>query len=199
MTQTILIVDDEPKIVQICRDYLTAAGFEVISLALECQAVNLGEIAESTANLFEAEAADKGIVLTVQVEPDLPTVTADPQRVGQVIGNLLSNALRYAPASTGQVMLTVQPVEQGVTLSVSDNGPGIPAADLPHLFDRFWRGEKSRTRSARGAGLGLAIAKQLVEMHGGRIGVESTPGGGSKFWFMLPLNSIPIGSNDWSA
>ncbi|MBN1993569.1 MAG: HAMP domain-containing histidine kinase [Anaerolineae bacterium] len=159
---------------------------ETRQLSLDCREINLGEIAENTASLFEAEAADKGISLITEFDSDLPTINADPQRIGQVIGNLLSNALRYIPAEGGQIKLAVQQVENSVTLSVSDNGPGIPEADLPHLFDRFWRSEKSRTRSEGGAGLGLAIAKQLVEMHGGTIGVESTPGKGARFWFRLP-------------
>jgi two-component system OmpR family sensor kinase/two-component system sensor histidine kinase BaeS len=159
---------------------------EARQLSLDCQEVNLGEIAERTASLFEAEAVDKDVVLMVQIKPDLPYVNADPQRIGQVIGNLLSNALRYMSTGGGQVILTVQQTEQDVVLSVSDNGPGIAIADLPHLFDRFWRGEKSRTRSSGGAGLGLAIARQLVALHGGTIGVESTPGKGARFWFRLP-------------
>jgi two-component system OmpR family sensor kinase/two-component system sensor histidine kinase BaeS len=159
---------------------------EARQLSLDCREVNLGEIAERTASLFEAEAVDKGVILTVQIEPDLLDINADPQRIGQVIGNLLSNALRYMPTEGGQVILTVQQTEEGVTLSVNDNGPGISTADLPHLFDRFWRGEKSRTRSSGGAGLGLTIARQLVELHGGTIGVESTPGQGARFWFRLP-------------
>ncbi len=159
---------------------------ETRKLSLDCRAVNLGEIAEGTASLFEAEAEDKGIVLTTRIEPDLPPINADPQRIGQVIGNLLSNALRYTPENKGQIILTVRQVQKNIELNVQDNGPGISEEDLPHLFDRFWRGEKSRTRAEGGAGLGLAIAKQLVELHGGTIEVESKPGEGTKFRVSLP-------------
>jgi two-component system OmpR family sensor kinase/two-component system sensor histidine kinase BaeS len=158
---------------------------EMRQLSLDCQEVDLGEIAEHTASLFEAEAADKDIVLTVQVEPNLPSVMADPQRIGQVIGNLLSNALRYGPTG-GQVTMTVQQVEAGVALTVVDDGPGVSETDLPHLFDRFWRGEKSRTRSAGGVGLGLAIAKQLVEAQDGHIYAEKRSSGGLQITFILP-------------
>jgi len=158
---------------------------ETRQLSLDCREVNLGEIAEHTAGLFEAEAADKDIALTVQVEPNLPLVMADPQRTGQVIGNLLSNALRHVPAR-GQVKMTVRQVEAAVALTVADNGPGVSETDLPHLFDRFWRAEKSRTRSAGGAGLGLAIAKQLVEAQGGHIYAEKQPGEGLHITFILP-------------
>ena len=170
---------------------------EAGQLSLECQVIDLGEIAERTVSLFEAEAADKGIALSLRIEPNLPYVTADPQRVGQVIGNLLGNALRYVPAhilegsepspegSGGQVTIMVRQTEEGLALTVSDNGPGVPEADLPHLFDRFWRGEKSRARSSGGAGLGLAIAKQLIEAQNGRIYAENEAGGGLRVTFIL--------------
>jgi two-component system sensor histidine kinase BaeS len=120
----------------------------------------------------------------------LPTIQADPQRIGQIIGNLLSNALRYMSDPPGQVTLAVkrhERNEQGIMVSISDTGPGIAETDLPYLFDRFWRAEKSRARTSGGAGLGLAIAKQLVELHHGTIGVESTLDQGARFWFTLPL------------
>jgi two-component system OmpR family sensor kinase/two-component system sensor histidine kinase BaeS len=160
---------------------------ETRQLSLDCREVNVGEIAKRAAGLFEAEAEDKGIMLTTKIEPDLLMVNADPQRIGQVIGNLLSNALRYTPENEGQITLTVRQVKKGIELSVEDNGPGISEEDLSHLFDRFWRAEKSRTRAEGGAGLGLAIAKQLVELHGGTIAVESKLGQGTKFWFSLPV------------
>ena len=160
---------------------------EARQLALDCREIDLGELAQRTASLFEAEAADKGIALTTDIEPGLPAIQADPQRIGQIIGNLLSNALRYTPETTGQVTLAVKRHVQGIMVSISDTGPGIAETDLPYLFDRFWRAEKSRTRTSGGAGLGLAIAKQLVELHQGTIGVESILGQGTRFWFTLPL------------
>ena len=108
-----------------------------------------------------------------------------PWRVGQVLGNLLSNALRFAEAGD-QVTIGVRRVPEGVEVSVSDTGPGVPEAELPRLFDRFWRSERSRSRAAGGAGLGLAIARQLVEAQAGRIWASSRPGGGLQVAFMLP-------------
>jgi len=155
-------------------------------LHFDRQLIDLGELAERAADLFGAEAEEKSIHLSVRVDADAPTVVADPQRVGQVIGNLLSNALRYGPQD-GEVTINVRRADSSgrVALAVRDNGPGVPEADLPKLFDRFWRGEKSRGRATGGAGLGLAIARQLVEAQGGAIAAANLPGGGLEISFVL--------------
>lgn len=171
---------------RLVEDLRLLALAETRQLSLDLREIDLGDLARRSASLFEAEAADKGIAIVTEVEPGLPEVQADPQRIEQVIGNLLSNALRYMPDGGGQVTLSVQRREQGVMVSITDTGPGIAAADLPHLFDRFWRADKSRARASGGAGLGLAIARQLVELHHGKIGVESAVGQGARFWFTLP-------------
>jgi two-component system sensor histidine kinase BaeS len=110
----------------------------------------------------------------------------DPQHIGRVLKNLISNSLRHTP-SGGNVQ--VEAVRQGmsVVVTVKDDGEGIPAQDLPFIFDRFYRGEKSRSRKTGGAGLGLAIAKGIVEAHGGEITVTSKPDEGTKFTFILPF------------
>ena len=115
------------------------------------------------------------------------TVELQPSRhrIGQVIGNLVGNALRYIPSGR-QIKISVQGVKEGVALPVRDNGPGIKETDLPHLFERFWRGEKSRARSSGGAGLGLAIAKQLIEAQGGHIDAQNKASGGLRVTFVLP-------------
>lgn len=150
---------------------------EARQLPLDLRPVALDALAQQAVALFEAEAADKNIALQLHRTPPLPPVQADQQRIGQVIGNLVSNALQYVPAG-GRVNLSVRACSHGVELSVSDNGPGVPEAELPHLFDRFWRGEKSRARESGGAGLGLAIAKQLVEAQGGTLTARRAPEGG---------------------
>jgi two-component system OmpR family sensor kinase/two-component system sensor histidine kinase BaeS len=153
-------------------------------LHFDKQPVQLGDLAERAVDLFRAEADEKEINLSVAVEADMPTVTADPQRVGQVIGNLISNALRYVPAN-GSVLVTVSKAGTGARLSVRDNGPGVPEEALPKLFDRFWRWDKSRVRAEGGAGLGLAIARQLVEAQGGKITAATVAGGGLEVTFVL--------------
>lgn len=157
-------------------------------LAFEQRPTDLGELAERVATLFEAEAAEKDIALVVVVQRDLPQVTIDPQRTEQVIGNLLSNALRFTPPS-GRIDLRVVSIPDGVSLQVSDTGSGVPSESLPYIFDRFWRGEKSRSRAAGGAGLGLAIARQLVEAQGGEIHASNLPGGGLQVNFSFRASS----------
>jgi signal transduction histidine kinase len=128
-------------------------------------------------DLFQAEAREKNISLTLDRPSENLTVPADVQRTEQVIANLVSNALRYVPEG-GKVWIEISPDEQSVKFSVNDNGKGIPEKDLPFIFERFWRKDKSRSRSSGGTGLGLAIAKQLVEAQGGKISARNLPEGG---------------------
>jgi len=118
----------------------------------------------------------------------LPPAWGDEGRLRQVLMNLLTNALRYTPAG-GRITIEAQPLGDQVQVSVRDTGVGIAPEDMPYVFDRFYRAEKSRARADGGSGLGLAIARHLVEAHGGRIGVESEPGRGSHFFFTLPIVS----------
>src|SRR5690606_17691056 len=115
----------------------------------------------------------------------LPAVTGDADRLAQVLRNLLSNALRHTPAG-GQVTVRVARAGQAVRIQVADTGSGISADDLPHVFDRFYRGDRSRSRQGGGAGLGLAIARQLVTAHGGTLTVESAAEVGTTFTMRLP-------------
>ncbi len=151
---------------------------EARQLHFDRKPVDLGELARRTVELFGPEAEEKNIRLSVAAGADLPELEADPQRLGQAVANLIGNALRYVPEG-GQVDVTVrQDGVHGLVMVVSDNGPGVPPADLPHIFDRFWRGDTARTRSAAGSGLGLAIAKELVEAQDGAINARNRPQGG---------------------
>jgi two-component system OmpR family sensor kinase/two-component system sensor histidine kinase BaeS len=150
---------------------------ETRQIHFEIKEVDLDFLVGRLIPLFEAQASEKGIALRAQTAPNLPAVMADPQRLEQVIGNLLSNSLRHVPEG-GEIIIETSETASGLRVSILDNGPGVPEADIPHLFERFWRGEKSRTRSAGGAGLGLAIAKQLVEAQGGTIQAQNRPEGG---------------------
>jgi len=146
-------------------------------LHFESKPVNLGNLAAHVTDLFQAEAREKNISLTLGRSSENLTATADAQRTEQVIANLVSNALRYVPEG-GRVWVEITADETAVNLSVNDDGKGIPEADLPFIFDRFWRKDKSRSRISGGTGLGLAIAKQLIEAQGGKISAQNLPEGG---------------------
>jgi two-component system OmpR family sensor kinase/two-component system sensor histidine kinase BaeS len=166
---------------------------EAGQLKIEKQPTDLADLIQRTVLNFRAEATDRGIELGTELASDLPQVPVDPHRLEQVLRNLLANALRYTPAGGRVVVAASSPhspqswgARGAVVVSVADTGVGIPADDLPHVFERFWRGDRSRSRTGGGAGLGLAIAKELVEAHGGTIGVESREGQGAVFTIRLP-------------
>jgi signal transduction histidine kinase len=136
---------------------------------------------------FQPQALTQEIELTLHAPAVLPTVTGDEQRLGQVLVNLLGNALRHTPAG-GAVKVQLCSEGGAVQVAVIDDGEGIPAEDLPLIFQRLYRSDRSRSRQTGGSGLGLAIARQLVEAHGGRIWVESPPAEqdrGSAFYFAI--------------
>jgi two-component system sensor histidine kinase BaeS len=134
---------------------------------------------------FEAQATAQQVTLGANVAAPLPVIELDPDRVQQTIGILISNALRYTPAN-GLITLAAWSDRTRVTIEVADTGSGIAPEDLPHVFDRFYRADKSRARESGGSGLGLAIAKGLVEAHGGSITVHSEMGKGTQFKVRLP-------------
>jgi heavy metal sensor kinase len=165
---------------------LALARTDAEGVSLQPQATDLNallaDLVEQTRSLAEA----KGLELVVQIAPEL-TATVDPDAVTQVVLNLLDNALKYT--SSGRVRLSAHLSRSGdsVQIAVSDSGPGIPAEHLPHIFDRFYRVDRARSRELGGAGLGLSIARDLVTAHGGEITVHSVPGEGSTFTVRLPL------------
>jgi len=132
---------------------------------------------------------EKGVSLTVQIPPDLPQVQVDMDRMGQVLLNLVGNALQYTPTG-GSVHVKAAQQKDEIQIDITDTGIGIPPEHLPHLFTRFYRADKSRSRSGGGSGIGLTIARHLVEAHGGRIWVESQGAGkGSTFSFTIPIQA----------
>jgi signal transduction histidine kinase len=145
--------------------------------------IDLLDAAKSAKSGFEIEADKKGIQLSVVGEPT--TVLADKARIQQVLANLLSNALKYTPDG-GRVNLAVYETDEGGAVSVEDNGIGISEEELPLVFERFYRTDKSRSRKTGGAGIGLAIVKSIVEAHGGKVAAKSAPDKGSVFIVNLP-------------
>jgi signal transduction histidine kinase len=157
---------------------------EAGQLSLTRSEIDAGQLLESIADGARAVADDKELALRVEPPPEPLLLEADQARLRQVLGNLVGNALNYTPAG-GEIVLEAQSSDDRAQFIVSDNGPGIPAEDLPHVFDRFYRGAV-QNRGAGGSGLGLAIAQALAHAHQGAISVESTPGQGARFIVDLP-------------
>jgi two-component system sensor histidine kinase BaeS len=184
---TIALIHAEAVHLQrLVEDLQDLAQADAAELRLELAPLEPSELLRAAAAGFDLQAEAKGIHLEVDVPVDLPPVRGDRRRLTQVVHNLLANALRYTPAG-GRVTLSARADAATLTVAVADTGPGIAAEHLPFLFDRFYRVDPSRARETGGSGLGLTIAKRLVEAHGGTIGVRSSPGAGSTFWFTVPL------------
>jgi two-component system, OmpR family, sensor kinase len=185
LAETAKLYDETRLLSRLVDDLRELAQVEAGQLQLNIGAIDLRRLIETTLGAFAGAAGEKQITLNVEGAADVPLVKADSERVAQVLRVLISNALRHTPAA-GTITSTVLVLTDQVEVSVHDTGEGIAANELPFVFDRFWRGDKSRARETGGTGLGLAIAKQLIEAQGGSIGVESTIGQGSRFWFRLP-------------
>ena len=170
-----LLVDDLFQVSQI-----DAGG-----MPLSLEPASLSDLISDTLESFSNLARQNGIQLEGSAEAGIDPVTMDVQRMGRVLNNLVSNALRYTPVG-GKVNIRADRLENGVRVAVSDTGEGIPVKDQPHIFERFYRGEKSRNRASGGTGLGLAIAKGIIEAHKGYIKVESEQSKGTTFTFFLP-------------
>ena len=161
------------------------------TLQLDLDPTDLVKLTAESVARWRRRAEAAGVELRMKPSQPLPLVEADRLRLSQVLGNLIANALRYTPRGGCIEVKCRKSVDAGkecLLTSVSDNGEGIPPDDLPYIFDRFYRADRSRSRRRGGRGLGLAIVKQIVELHGGRVWVESQPGEGSAFYYSLPLS-----------
>ncbi len=177
---------------RLVADLRDLALAEAGQLRLERKAFSLTDVIAQVSEGLEVQARDREVTLKFEVAAGLPKVQADEQRITQVLFNLMSNALRHTPAG-GTITTSAEQREGRVLVSVRDTGTGIPPEDLPHVFERFYRADRSRARSTGGSGLGLTIAKQIVEAHGGQIWAQSWLGAGSTFAFSLPLSG-PVSS-----
>ncbi len=185
--EVILNLNDEIlRMSRLVNDLQELSLAEAGELVLHKLPTDVGTWAKAIARSLQAEAAVKEIKLNTEIEENLPVLNLDQNRMDQVIQNLLNNAIRYTPEG-GQIFFSVSKKDSKVWIQVRDRGPGIKEDDLPHIFNRFYRGEKSRTRSEGGMGLGLAIAKGFVEAHRGIISAESELDKGTTFFIVLPI------------
>jgi two-component system sensor histidine kinase BaeS len=167
-------------------DLRTLSLADAGELPLARQSISLQALIERTVLAYASRASQHPISLRTDVPSDLPNVHVDPDRMAQVLGNLVQNAFRHTPEG-GEIALSAVRRENGIELRVSDTGGGIAAADLPHIFDRFYRGDRARHSESGESGLGLAIVRSIIEAHGGSISVESSMGEGSIFTVTLPV------------
>ncbi|MGI6487263.1 MAG: ATP-binding protein [Syntrophothermaceae bacterium] len=183
--ETIAPLHDEViRISKLVKDMETLALAETGNLRLNPQPIHLHHLLEQLAPAI-IDAENRHLQVVIKTPNDLPPIQVDGDRILQVLLNLLQNAIAHSPAG-GKIAVQAEKAGEEICISVSDQGPGIPPDQLPYIFERFYRADKSRSRREGGMGLGLAIARSYVEAHGGRIWAESTPAG-STFYFTLPL------------
>jgi signal transduction histidine kinase len=166
-------------------DLFELSRIEAGALRLDREPTSLHDLVSDTLRSLSPRAEQNGVILGGDVASDLPPIPIDAARIQRVLVNLVDNALRHT-APGGSVTITAGDRGDAIQVDVADTGEGIDPADVPHVFERFFRGEKSRSRDGAGAGLGLAIARGIVEAHGGKIQVRSTRGRGSTFSLTLP-------------
>lgn len=180
------ILEQNLLLTRLVEDLRTLALADTGQLELERQDVHLESLVRGVARRFEAQADALQVDLNVSLGERCPPVSADPQRVEQILGNLLTNALQFSPPGSAVTLrLTCSP--SGATVTVRDSGPGIPAESLGRIFERFYRADRGRTRAEGGSGLGLSIARKLAEAHGGTLQAANHPEGGARFSLTLPL------------
>ena len=181
-----IILEHSRRLARLTDDLLKLSKMDADKLELEIRRLSVSQFVESCIETTQRPAAGKDLRISVKLPERLPDIAADRRRLAEVLQNLLDNAMQYTPAG-GQIMVSASANGAEMTFTVSDTGIGIPQADQPRIFERFYRVDVARSREVGGTGLGLSIAKHLVEAHGGRIWVHSEVGQGSQFYFTVPL------------
>ena len=185
--ETIRSLDEEATLLsRLVNDLQELSLAEAGELRLARQTEDICGLVRQTVAGVQAKATAKGVSISAELPGSLPRVHVDSHRIGQVLRNLLENAVTHTPPG-GAITVTAQQQGNWVEVGVADTGEGIPAEDLPNIFERLYRVDKSRARATGGSGLGLTIAKRLLEAHGGTLRVKSELGKGSRFVFALPL------------
>jgi signal transduction histidine kinase len=178
--------DGTRELSHLIDDLFELSRIEAGALTLTLEPVVVGDLISDALERLRPQAEERSIALTGSADPTLPAVPLDAHHISRVLTNLIENALRHTPAG-GQVQVQARRDRAGLYVEVVDSGEGIAAADLPHIFDRFYRGEKSRSRESGGAGLGLSISKGIVEAHGGTIRAETLQPHGTRISVTLPI------------
>ena len=181
-----IILEHSRRLARLTEDLLMLSKMDADRLELEIRRLGVSRFVESCIETTQRPAAEKDLRISLNLPQQLPDIAADRRRLAEVLQNLLDNAMQYTPAG-GQIMVSASANGTEVTFTVSDTGIGIPRADQSRIFERFYRVDVARSREVGGTGLGLSIAKHLVEVHGGRIWVESEVGQGSQFHFTVPI------------
>ncbi len=181
-----IIRDEVERLDGLIEDLRTLSRADAGELPIEFQPVSPENLLQKVQAMHKQSAARKNITIDLQMAPTLPEISADPNRMVQVVSNLVDNALLYTPEG-GRVLISAKVVAKNLEMRVQDSGPGIAENELDLVFERFYRSDPSRQRNAGGSGLGLAIAKSIVEKHNGRIWAESNPGDGTTIVILLPL------------
>ena len=167
------------------NDVLDLSKIEAGQLSLSITEYSMNEVVQTVLASMESLATEKRLALKATLAADLPTGEGDVRRITQVLTNLVGNAIKFSEA--GEVRVHVTAADDSFMVSVADSGPGVADSDQRRIFEEFYQVDNSSTRKKGGTGLGLSIAKRIVELHGGRIGLHSSPGKGSTFWFTLPV------------
>ncbi|HEV7481472.1 MAG TPA: HAMP domain-containing sensor histidine kinase [Solirubrobacterales bacterium] len=185
-----IILDNCRHLVRLLNDLLDLARSDAGRLAITPKPTELAPLIDDAVRTMRGQTNSASQTLTQRIEPGIPLVQVEPDRIRQILVNLLTNAHEYSPPGAS-IEVTARVVDADVEIAVTDNGPGIPESQLEHIFERFVRGDAGLTQRVGGTGLGLAISKSLVELHGGTIAVASTVGAGSTFSFRLPTATTP--------
>ncbi len=185
-----IIKNNADRLTALINDLLDISRVDTGRVRFEPKLMQIGDVIADVVNALSIPAENKGQTLTYEIVGGLPKVIGDMDRLNQVVTNLVGNAIRYTPEG-GKIEVRAYPVECAVRVDVTDSGIGIAPDDLAHIFERFYRADHPLVQEAAGTGLGLSISRMFVEMHGGRVWVESELGKGSTFTFILPIPTPP--------